>query len=60
MSNLIINEYILDMVKKNCTNDSIMYKFLKSILEEAENFQWKKAYKTHIEKYIKDWPGENV
>lgn len=54
MGKVVISSYILKSLKNKCGNDTIMYDFIRNLLED-DNYQWKKSYNEQIEKTLKRW-----
>lgn len=54
-----INEEILNKIKNNCGNDTVMVELLlKLIMEEsfhAKSWRWKEEYEKMISTYLKEW-----
>lgn len=51
----MINQTIIEKLKKKCGDDEVMYNFLLALLEkEDEGGQHTKTYKQEIEKAIKE------
>jgi len=63
MSNIKINEKILEGLRIVCEGDEIIEKFLKDLIyEEAEHYgqwRWRESYKNKVDIYSSKWEESN-
>jgi hypothetical protein len=61
MSNIKINERILEGIREKSEGDKVIEKFLIDLIyEEADhpgNWWWKETYKKQVDKLSSDWEG---
>ena len=63
MSNIKINERILEAIKENSKDDRIIERFLIDLIyEEADHpgtWWWKEIYKRKVNKLFSKWEGDD-